>query len=161
MNDPSVPLTRAREERFALLLAESDGGLSLSQAWVQSDPAVVTPEVTPGRRVSASKAFKRVADRVAWIKQQAASTAPTEALTAERLSSLMEGTTASLLDAARHAQKVGANNIAQSLRRVLTVHAGRSSRLDQRVPAQEKIGGAVDVESILTRLHFCTCSKEA
>lgn len=68
MNDSSLCLTRIRDEKFAQILAESDGGLSLTQAWCLSDPSEATPGVTPGRRVSASKAFKRVADKVAWFE---------------------------------------------------------------------------------------------
>lgn len=159
-NDGSIPMTRARDERFAAIVAGADGGLSLARAWCLSDPAVVKPKVTPGRRVSASNAGKRVADRVAWLKQQHASVVPIENLTTERISNLMERTTIDLMAAARHAQKVGSNNIAQQLRKALIIHAGRSSRLKQSVPAQDNIDEVVDVDSILSRLYACICSKE-
>lgn len=155
----SEPMESKRLEKFAQILAEQDGGISLVKAWCQSDPAEVKPEPSNGRRVSSSNAMKRVAGRVAWLKQKNASTAPVESLTAERLSVLMEETTASLMAAARHAQKAGANNIAQQLRKTLTIHAGRSSRLEQRVPPQDKTSDVLDVDSILSRLTPCTCPE--
>ena len=155
----SAPMEATRLEKYAQILAEQDGGISLVKAWCQSDSAEVTPEPTNGRRVSASNALKRVADRVAWLKQQNASRAPVASLTAERLAALMQRTTVDLMTAARHAQKAGSNNIALQLRKSLIIHAGRSSRLEQYVPRQDKIGEEVDVNSIMSRLYPCICSQ--
>lgn len=154
----SVKMKSERLERFARILGETDGGLTLVEAWIQSDPAEVKPKVTPGRRVSASKAGKRVADRVAFIKQKNASTAPTASLTAERLTTLMSSVTASLLSAADAANRAGSNAIAQQLRKAITVHAGRSVRLGRRSPALEQNADEIDIDGVLERLHYCKCS---
>ena len=152
----SAPL-RSRDERFAQLVADADGGQSRVESWVQSDPAEVKPEITPGRRVSASKAGKRCADRIAYLKQQNTSTAPTERLTAHRLTALMEEVTRSLMSAADSAQKAGSHSIAQILRKSITVHAGRSERVDRRSPTPARSANDIDVTAMVERLYYCTC----
>jgi hypothetical protein len=150
-------LKSARDERFANIVAEADGGLTLVEAWCQSDPAEVKPEVTAGRRVGASKAHKRVAARVAYIKRQNASQTPTAALTTEILSTLMAEVTSALMVGARAAQDAGAENIAQQLRKCITVHAGRSERVEHRAPAPVENHHEIDVDLIVKRFHPCTC----
>lgn len=157
----STPIKKARDERFAQLLAEADGGLSLVEAWCRSDSAEVKAVVTPGRRVSASKARKRVAARVAYIKRQNASGASTTTLTAARLSLLMADITSALVTAAKSAQAAGADNIAQQLRKCITVHAGRSERVEHRSPAPEENQDAIDVDSIARRFYPCLCVNAA
>ena len=44
----STPIKKARDERFALLLAEADGGLSLVEAWCRSDSAEVKDRKSVG-----------------------------------------------------------------------------------------------------------------
>lgn len=157
-NEPgSVPLRRERDERFAQILAASDGGITKVQAWCESDPAEAKPDATSGRRVSASKALKRAAERVAYIKRQNATDASTTTLTAERLSVLMASITSALVTAAKAAQAAGADNIAQQLRKSITVHAGRSERVEHRSPAPEENQDAVDVDSIVRRFYTCFC----
>lgn len=160
-NEPgSTPIKKERDERFARLVAEADGGASLVALWCQSDSAEVKPAATNGRRVSASKARKRVADRVAYIKRQNASDTPAEALTAERLSAIMAEVTGALMVAARAAQAAGADNIAQQLRKCITVHAGRSERVSTRSPTPEKNPDEIDLDGVLSRFHPCICEEE-
>jgi len=148
-----------RDERFAQLVAEGDR--TLTEAWLLSSGDEVRPENTPGRRVSASRAGKRCAERIAQLKRErATSQAPQEAetLTAGRLQLLMADVTAVLMDAANAAQQAGSTGIAQQLRKTITVHSGRTSRLSDRTPAPEQKSAEIDREGILSRLYACRCS---
>lgn len=153
----SAPMKSERDERFANIVAEADGGISLVEAWCRSDPAEMKPVVTPGRRVSASKAHKRVAARVAYIKRQNASGASTTTLTAARLSLLMADITSALVAAAKSAQAAGADNISQQLRKCITVHAGRSLRVEHKSPVPDENQDAIDVDIIARRFYPCLC----
>jgi len=157
MTSGAEPMRRPRDERFAQLLAGA-GTISLLDAWIESSAEGVKPDPSPSLRVTASRAGKRVADRVAYLKRQrAAESAPSEPLTAERLSALMASTTAALLDAANAAQFAGADSIAQHLRKTITVHAGRSARVERRAPSKERKTGVVDIDAVLARLFPCRC----
>ena len=158
MTDSSLPMRRDRDERFAQFMVEGDR--TMIEAWCLSADSVTKPEPTPGRRVSASRAGARCAERIAHLKRERASGAPqeeAETLTARRLQLLMADVTAVLMDAANAAQQAGSNGIAQQLRKTITVHSGRTSRLSDRTPAPEKKSAVIDRDGILSRLYACRC----
>lgn len=173
MISDSSTCKRPRDERFCQILAQSarDGHqMTLIQAWCESSVGYPKPEPTPGLRVSASKAHKRLAGRVAFLKaqytEQRASTADaasnkTEKVTAKSLSILMQTVTISLVAAADCAAQHGANNIARQLRKTIVTHSGRVGRASARAPAPAIEADAGEVEklasNITLNMSYCSC----
>lgn len=154
-----APLKRARDERFARLAAEVEG-ITLLDAWCRSVSPPAPP--TPGRRVSASKAGKRCAERIAFLKRlraQKALNEETEPFTLERLASLMEDATRTLMEAANVAQRAGASSIAQSLRKAVVTHAGRAHRVERQTANVQIQKKTVPVSEYLERLRLCECGR--
>ena len=151
----STPL-RARDEEFARLVAS---GMTLIESWCQSVEPSVVP--TAGRRVSASKAGKRCAERIAYLKAHGTRSAlvasDDDALTAERLNELMQATTNTIRVAAEVAQRVGALSLAQGLRKVAVTHAGRAQRVERRAPKIDEVDPQVPKDVYLSRLKSCEC----
>lgn len=156
----SAPLRNMRHERFALLLAE-DRGLTQLECYCRSAEPHVEP--TPGRQVSASRLANTdvVQERVAYLKRQRAESSVAHTaipISRDALADLMEQTTAALMVAADAASRIGAENVALSLRKTITVHAGRTARTLRRAPAPEKCAPELPLDDMLARLE-CSCDE--
>lgn len=154
----SARLRNTRHERFAILLSE-DRGLTQLEAYCHSAEPPVEP--TPGRQVSASRLANTdaVQERVAYLKRQRAESSAAHAappITRDALADLMEQTTAALMVAADAASRIGAENVALSLRKTITVHAGRTARTIRRAPAPEKGSPDLPLDDMLARME-CSC----
>lgn len=168
----SAPCKRPRDERYCQILAQSarDGHqMTLVQAWCESAENYPKPQPSLGLRVSASKAHKRVAARVAFLKSQyaaqrttadAVSTVP-EKVTAKTIQNLMTTVTESLMLAASAASAHGANNIARQIRKSVVTHCGRIGRSSGRIDAPAGETNAGEVEKLATNialnLSYCSC----
>lgn len=157
--DPSVPLTNVRRERFANFAAS---GMTYMDSYLASgDPKDATP--TAGRKTNASKMANRpeVAARIEWLREQNAKlAAPVDALNKAAIADLMEECTNSLMQAARSATTAGFESTARSLRKTITVHAGRSVRTSARVGPIESKTPDVDTEAMAARLYLCNCGAQ-
>lgn len=172
MVEGSTVCKRPRDERFCQILAQSarDGDqMTLIQAWCMSATDYPKPQPTPGLRVSASKAHKRLAGRVAHLKaehaEQRASTAnavPTnDKVTTQTIQNLMQTVTESLVQAANAASAHGANNIARQIRKTIVTHSGRISRVSGRIDAPTTEINEDEVEKLASNITlnvgYCSC----
>lgn len=132
----SHPLRNKRHERFAQLLAAPEH-YTLVQAYCLSDGSPAKPEPTPGRGVNASKLAARgdVKERIAWLRAERAREAQPVEITVDTVSALMEEITAKYISIQRLADDLGLDELAQKMRRALTIHAGRAERLGRDAPA--------------------------
>ncbi|WP_172294811.1 hypothetical protein [Pseudoruegeria sp. HB172150] len=136
-----TPLKNARHEAFAQGLAE---GLGQAESYCRafSKPLPAEGEGFPDAvRAAATKLSKKVhvADRVAFLKKQNAKFASDAArLTAQSINSIFAETTSAVLEAAKLADFHGETAIATSLRKLLTVMAGRSQRAQDKIDAPER-----------------------
>ena len=171
--DDTAPCKRPRDERFCQILSQSarDGHqMTLVQAWCDSAEGYPKPEPSPGLRVSSSKAHKRLAGRVAYLKAEYATKRPTadavptdsNKVTAQTIQNLMTTVTESLMKAASAASAHGANNIACQIRKTIVTHSGRINRVSGRVdaPLTEPDNGIVEklASNIALNLGYCSCT---
>jgi len=149
-----------RYKRFIELLVEGDR--SLTAAWVMSGGGKAE-DATPGHRVSASRAGKKVEARVAYLRAQRAATPrpdATEPMTADRLQTMMQSVTATLIAASDAAKAVGQHTVANSIQAQIVVHSGRLKRLQNRAgpaPKAKVKALPIDRDRVVAAFFDCTC----
>lgn len=157
--DPSVPLG-GRKERFAQLVAS---GLKNVEAYLASGPPEKAHLHNRTAVVNGSKYRNKpeVAARIEWLREQNAKlAAPVDALNKAAIADLMEECTNALMGAARAATAAGFESTARSLRKTITVHAGRSVRTSARVGPIEAKTADVDTAGMAERLYLCNCGSD-
>lgn len=123
----------ARENRFARLVAVD--GLSYLAAFCESADGYPKPEPTPAARVQASRYAARTSDlRAKLAKEKADASAPTTVATdAQSILRLMDEVSGTLLHISKVAKAHGHDRLANQLRKALTTHTGRYTRISQRI----------------------------
>ena len=157
--DPAKPFND-RYEKFIELLIEGDR--SLTAAWVMSG-GMKAEDATPGHRVSASRAGKKVEARVAYLRALRAATPrpdASEPMTADRLQTMMQSVTATLIAASDAAKACGEHIVANSIQAEIVTHSGRLQRLQNRTgpaPKAKVKALPIDRDRVVAAFYDCTC----
>jgi len=148
----SEALENTRHEAMAGLLSE---GVSQVRAYCLTAPGGPAEE-TAGRQVSSSRLLSRhpeILERVAFLKRERAENEAPDAVSREYISDLMEKTTERLSSIAEYARAIGEDSLTTRINRILTVSAGRSRRLHEKVGHFEKRVGNWPIQMI----PICEC----
>ncbi|MEM9709713.1 MAG: hypothetical protein AAF871_13095 [Pseudomonadota bacterium] len=144
-----------RLERYAACLAAERG--TQLECWCNTADNGPLPQ-TNGRQVSASRAARRVADRVIQLKAELAKAkAPPPPLNPEEISALMRDISNGLLNAARVVAAHGHESLASRIRKSAITHSGRRMRTSRFIGEISK-AQKVNLDEALDRLPVCDCS---